>query len=116
MPFFFRASVIQPLARTRSASVARGTALVAGPTPNGNNLVLNADTLRTSAVLRNIENILNPASTDVLWYGYTDDVNLVLTGFPLEPGASIAIEAGQTVYVKPGGVNPIHWAIDGGDE
>lgn len=116
MPSFFRASVYQPIARTRTATVSRGTAAVVGPTPNGNTQVLSPETLRTSAVLRNIHNISVPGSTEVLWYGYTDDVDLTLTGFPLEAGASIAIEAGYSVFVKPGGLIALPYAIDNGGE
>jgi hypothetical protein len=116
MPIFFRASVFQPIARTRGASVDRGIATVPGVTPNGNTRIILGSTLNTSTVLRNIENIFNPLSADVLWYGYGDDVDLTLTGFPLEPSASIAIEANRDVYVKVGGLNPIHWAADAGSE
>jgi hypothetical protein len=116
MPSFFRASVFQPIARTRNASIVRGTAAVIGPTPNGNTQILTPETLRTSAVLRNIHNIFVPASTEVLWYGYSDDVDLTLTGFPLEAGSSIAIEAGKSVFVKVGGAVALPYAIDDGLE
>lgn len=116
MPSFFRASVYQPIARTRTATIARGTAAVVGPTPNGNTMILSSEALRTSAVLRNIHNIVAPGSTEVLWYGYTDDVDLTVTGFPLEAGASIAIEAGQAIYVKPGGIVALPYAVDNGAE
>lgn len=115
MPAFFRASVFQPIARTRNAAVDRGTATSPGTTPNGNNLLLAANTLVTTAVLRNIENIFSPASTAVLWYGYTDDVNLRATGFPLEAGASISIEAGSTLYGLPE-AGTVRWAIDNSQE
>ncbi len=116
MPLFYRASVFSPIARTRSATISRGIATVAGVTANGNTLIIAGSTLNTSTVLRNIENIFNPLSADVLWYGYSDDVDLTLTGFPLEPSASISIEANKDVYVKVGGVTPIHWATDAGAE
>lgn len=116
MPIFFRASVFQPVARTRNSAVSRGSAPQVGPTPNGNSLILLSSALRTSAVLRNINNIFNPAATEVLWYGYTDDVDLTLTGFPLEPGASIAIEANRNVYAKSGSVTAVEWVVDGGEE
>lgn len=116
MPFFFRASVFQPVSRTRNSSIIRGVATVAGVTANHNTVVLTPETLRTSAVLRNIHNIFVPASTEVLWFGYTDDADLRLTGFPLEAGASIAVEAGLTVFVRPGAATNLPYAIDDGTE
>lgn len=115
MPAFFRASVFQPIARTREAIVVRGTATSPGTSPNGNNLLLPANTLVTTAVLRNIENIFNPTSTAVLYYGYTDDVALDATGFPLEAGASISIEAGATIYALPAS-GSVRYAIDNSQE
>lgn len=116
MPAFFRASVFQPLARTRNAAISRAEIPQDGDTPNGNTILIDGNTLRTDAVVRNILNLSNPSATDVLWYGYEDDADLTATGFPLEPGASISIQAGLTVYAKSGSVTAIPVAVDGGLE
>lgn len=116
MPAFFRASVFQPLARTRNATIVRIDIPQDGDTPNQNTVLIDGSALRTDAVVRNILNLSNPNATDVLWYGYEDDANLLATGFPLEPGASISIQAGLTVYAKSGTGTTIPVAIDGGLE
>lgn len=111
MPIFFEASIIRRTARTR-----KGETIKDDLPPGVNTMILAANQLRTSTVIRNTMNLVSPSATDQILYAYSeadlDDGNY----FTIEPGASIAIEALDSVWAKTSDVNPIPYEIDQGTE
>lgn len=116
MPLFDEASVIRRQARARIGSTERVDVPALGPSPNGNLLALNSNALRVDAVIRNCLGLPGfPAGAAVLFYDYFDNVNMLTEGFPLEAGASIAVQPNQAIYMRSSaGVIPV--AIDVGAE
>lgn len=116
MPLFDEASVIRRQARARIGDTLRVNIPAVGTSPNGNELGLAANALRVDAVIRNCLGLPGfPPGAAVLYYDYFDNPNMLTEGFPLEAGASIAIQPNQNVYMKASaGVIPV--AIDVGAE
>lgn len=116
MPLFFEASVIRRQARARKGSTERVTIPASGSTPNGNEILIPANALRVDAVIRNCLGLPGfPGGSAVLYYDYFDNPNMLTEGFPLEPGASIAVQPNQIVYARSSSGN-IPVAIDIGEE
>lgn len=85
-----------------------------GISPNGNTPIA-GDFFRNVLTVRNIINLSVPAATDILYYDYFDNPNILVTGFPLEPGAGIDILAPQEIFFASSTATAIPMAYDQGE-
>jgi hypothetical protein len=111
MPIIYEASVIRRNARARKGLTRQATAIGAN-----NTVAAVENALRVDLVLRNLLGVPGfPAGGDTLFYDYFDNPNILTEGFPLEPGASIAVQPNQALYVRSNGGN-IPYSVDEGLE
>lgn len=120
-----RASLNSTNYRTKLGQTGNFLALPAGagPTPNGNTPLPfpgpypfnDDDFFRVVITVRNVRSLFVPGATDIVYYSYNDDPNILLNGFPLEPGAAIDIESPQSIYFASSTGNPIAMTWDQGE-
>ncbi len=83
-----------------------------GLSPNGNTLVISEFFARNVLTIRNIRNLFVIGATDLLYWDYFDNPNMLIDGFPLAPGEAFDVESPESIYASSATINNIPVAID----